>query len=200
MQRIANYAVVIAVAALLSAKATAQGPALPPELRASLPAASLSGQAKMRFLGFEVYQASLWTSPGFVDSAYAQTAFALELQYLRDFKGADIAKRSIAEMLRQGPLAPEVQTRWEVQMRALFPDVKAGDRITGVNQPGVGAAFWHNGKALGDVRDVTFAQQFFGIWLSPQTSEPQLRQALLAQGRGAATATSSGTGTGRGTP
>ena len=200
MQKIANYAVVIAVAALLSSKATAQGPALTPELRASLPTASLSGQAKMRFLGFEVYQASLWTSPGFVDSAYAQTTFALELQYLRDFKGADIAKRSIAEMLRQGPLATEVQTRWETQMRALFPDVKEGDRITGVNQPGVGAAFWHNGKALGDVRDVSFAQQFFGIWLSPQTSEPQLRQALLAQVRGAATATSSGTGTGTGTP
>ncbi|MBK6648416.1 MAG: hypothetical protein IPG42_01085 [Betaproteobacteria bacterium] len=61
----------------------------------------------MRFLGFEVYQASQWTSPGFMASAYPQTTFALELQYLRDFKGADIAKRSIAEMLRQAPLATE---------------------------------------------------------------------------------------------
>lgn len=192
MKYIATYVVAIAVAALLTAKTTAQMPTLAPELQARLPAAVLSGQAKMRFLGFEVYQASLWTSPGFMASAYPQTTFALELQYLRDFKGADIAKRSIAEMLRQAPLATEVQTRWEAHMRALFPDVKAGDRITGVNQPGVGAAFWHNGKALGDVRDVPFAQQFFGIWLSPQTSEPQLREALLAQVRGAATL--SGTG------
>jgi hypothetical protein len=26
-----------------------------------------------------------------------------------------------------------------------------------------------------------FAKQFFGIWLSPQTSEPAMRRALLAQ-------------------
>ena len=34
---------------------------------------------------------------------------------------------------------------------------------------------------IGDVRDPLFAKLFFGIWLSPQTSEPQLRRALLAQ-------------------
>jgi hypothetical protein len=189
MKLIAIYAVVIAAMGVFATQTQAQSqiqtleqvPALASELRASLPVASLSGQAKMRFLGFEVYQASLWINPGFVDSAYAESAFALDLQYLRDFKGGDIAKRSLAEMLRQAPLAAEVQSRWEAQMRALFPDVKAGDRITGVNQPGVGAAFWHNGRPLGDVRDAAFAKQFFGIWLSVQTSEPQLRQALLAK-------------------
>ena len=33
----------------------------------------------------------------------------------------------------------------------------------------------------GDIRDVEFARLFFGIWLLPDTSEPRLRQALLAQ-------------------
>lgn len=66
-------------------------------------------------------------------------------------------------------------------MRALFPDVKTGDRITGVHQPGTGAVFWSNSRRLGEVRDPAFARQFFGIWLSAQTSEPQLRRALLAQ-------------------
>jgi hypothetical protein len=68
-------------------------------------------------------------------------------------------------------------------MRALFPDVKAGDRITGVHLPGTGAQFWSNGRRLGEIRDSTFAKLFFGIWLAPQTSEPQLRQALLAKAR-----------------
>jgi len=68
-------------------------------------------------------------------------------------------------------------------MRALFPDVKSGDRITGVNQPDTGAVFWINGRLLGEVRDPAFAKQFFGIWLSPQTSEPQLRRALLAHAK-----------------
>ena len=66
-------------------------------------------------------------------------------------------------------------------MRALFPDVKKGDRITGVHQSATGAVFWSNGRLLGEVRDPQFAKLFFGIWLSPQTSQPQLRRALLAQ-------------------
>ena len=156
---------------------------MPQELQADLPAASLSGQAKMTFWGFDVYQATLWVAPGFVESSYAQSAFALELAYLRDFKGADIAQRSMAEMRRQAPLDAELQVHWETLMRTLFPDVKAGDRITGVHLPGAGALFWSNGRLLGEVRDSRFAKLFFGIWLSPQTSEPQLRQALLAQAR-----------------
>ena len=157
--------------------------ALSQELRPAVPAASLSGQATLRVWGFEVYQASLWVAPDFVDTAYAQSAFALELAYRRDFKGADIARRSIAEMRRLAAIGAEQETRWEAQMRALFPDVKTGDRITGVNQPRTGAVFWSNGRLLGEIRDPVFAQLFFGIWLAPKTSEPQLRQALLAQAK-----------------
>lgn len=158
---------------------------LPQELRPAVPAATLSGQAKMTYWGFEVYQATLWVGPNFVEGNYAQSPFALDLAYLRDFKGADIAQRSIAEMRRQSPMSPAQETAWENQMRTLFPDVKTGDRITGVNQPATGAVFWSNGRLLGEVRAPAFAKQFFGIWLSPQTSEPQLRRALLAQVKGA---------------
>jgi hypothetical protein len=158
-----------------------QAQALPLELKPSVPGAALSGQATMKFWGFEVYRATLWVAPGFAESNYAQSAFALDLAYLRNFKGADIAKRSLDEMRRQEAMTPAQALAWEGQMRALFPDVSTGDRITGVNQPGIGAVFWRNGQLLGEVRDVAFAQQFFGIWLSPQTSEPQLRRALLAQ-------------------
>lgn len=181
MKNIAACAILAGASCLFVLKT--QAAPVPPELLAALPAASLSGQATMSFWGFDVYQATLWVAPGFVDSAYAQSTFALELAYLRDFKGADIAKRSLTEMRRQAPLDNAQQARWEGQMQALFPDVKAGDRITGVHQPGSGAAFWSNGRLLGEIRDTAFAKLFFGIWLSPQTSEPKMRQALLAQGR-----------------
>jgi hypothetical protein len=38
-----------------------------------------------------------------------------------------------------------------------------------------------NGQPLGEIRDAEFARRFFAIWLSPQTSEPKLRLALLQQ-------------------
>ncbi len=179
MKYIAACALLAGATGLFSLNSQAQP--LPPELQPALPAATLAGQARLTFWGFDVYQASLWVAPGFAPDRYEQSPFALELLYLRDFSGADIAQRSLAEMRRQQPMPAAQAAQWETQMRALFPDVRSGERITGVNQPASGAVFWRNGRWLGEVRDPAFARQFFGIWLSSETSEPQLRRALLAQ-------------------
>ena len=64
-------------------------------------------------------------------------------------------------------------------MQQAFPDVKNGDRITGVQQPGEGLRFYVNGRAGGELRDAEFARRFIGIWLGEQTSQPALRQSLL---------------------
>lgn len=164
---------------LLAACILIRAEPVPQEITSQLPQVTLSGQGTMRFLGFEIYRASLWVAPGFTDAGFAQCRFALELRYLRNFQGADIAKRSIAEMRRQNGFDAQQASRWEQQMRTLFPNVQTGDRITGVHMPGIGATFFGNGKLLGEIRDPLFARLFFGIWLSSQTSEPDLRQALL---------------------
>ena len=64
-------------------------------------------------------------------------------------------------------------------MLRVFPDVRKGDRLLGLQRPGEAAVFWLNGRLRGEIRDAEFARRFFGIWLSPQTSEPALRRALL---------------------
>ena len=71
-------------------------------------------------------------------------------------------------------------------MQQIFPDVKAGDRLTGVQRPGEATRFFVNGQAGGEVRDAEFTRLFFGIWLSPRTSQPQLREALLGHREAAA--------------
>ncbi|GAC1599422.1 MAG: hypothetical protein NVS3B2_00490 [Ramlibacter sp.] len=78
------------------------------------------------------------------------------------------------------PIAPEQAAAWQSGLARLLPDVREGDRITGINQPGRPPLFLLNGKPLGEMGDAGFARRFFGIWLSPQTSEPGLRTALLA--------------------
>lgn len=179
MKTIAACAIVTGTMALFGTNLWASKP--PPELQATLPVIELAGQSTLRVWGFDVYEASLWVAPGFNAAQYPLHAFALELTYLRDFAGADIATRSIREMRRQGPIEADLEARWEARMRAVFPDVKARDRITGIHQPGVGAVFLSNGRPLGAIADPAFAKAFFGIWLSPQTSEPRLRTALLAR-------------------
>ena len=106
---------------------------------------------------------------------------ALELEYARSLNGVKIAQRSLAEMRRQGDIAADVAERWLGAMTQMFPDVLAGDRITGFNLPGLGVRFFVNGRLKGDLRDAEFARYFFGIWLSPKTSEPALRDALLGK-------------------
>lgn len=154
---------------------------LRPEIRAVLADAKHTGSARMTIWGIDVYQASLWTAPGFSSQDYDQHAFALELEYLRSFSSDAIAKRSIQEMRRVGSFTVTQADQWLTQLRTLIPDVQKGDRITGVNRPGVGARFFVNGQATGEERNAEFSRLFFGIWLSPKTSEPQLRQSLLGQ-------------------
>ena len=150
-----------------------------PELSEALPQGRLIGQARLKVWGFEVYDARLWAPSGFSAGSHATSPLALELVYLRDFRAADIAGRSIKEMRRNQPVSESQAAEWSAGMLRVIPDVRKGDRIMAVHRPGSGAAFWVNGRASGQILDAEFARLFFGIWLSPGTSEPQLRQALL---------------------
>jgi hypothetical protein len=134
---------------------------------------------RLRVWGFEVYDARLWTPQGFRHTQALQQAFALELQYLRKLEGSAIASRSIDEMRRVGSLTDAQAQAWLTAMREMFPNVSSGERITGINLPGVGAEFWVNGQRVGLVKDVNFARLFFGIWLDERTSEPKMRAQLL---------------------
>lgn len=153
----------------------------PPEVAGDLPGALWAGSGRLRYFTFNVYDAALWVARGFSASRYAQSPLALQLTYLRNLDGHLIAQRSLTEMKRGATLTAAQEQRWLAAMEDAFPNVKAGDRITGLHQPGVGARFWFNGAARAVVADPEFSRLFFGIWLAESTSEPRLRQALLAR-------------------
>ncbi len=152
--------------------------AAPSELSA-LPGARLLGQGRLTFFGLSVYSAKLWVADGFKPDDFLSHPAALELEYARSLVGKLIAERSLVEMKRVGEVPQDKAEPWRAAMTQLFPDVNKGDRITGLHQPGEGMRFFFNGKPRGDIRDAAFARLFTGIWLSPRTSEPKLRQALL---------------------
>ena len=172
---VVSFALVIGT--LAAAPTFAQAPE--PTLSAALQDKTAVGKARLRYWGFDVYDASLWARPGFDIGQFETQRFGLELAYLREFKGADIAERSIDEMKDLATIEPAQATRWTQAMSNLFPDVKRGDRITGVHVPGSGARFYLNGKLLGEVADDAFSRLFFGIWLSPKTSQPRMRETLI---------------------
>ena len=156
----------------------------PAEVLRELPEARLYGSGRLRRYFFHVYDARLWTQPGFEIARFSEQRLALELQYGRELLGALIAERSIEEMRRGAEITPAQQRAWLTAMQRCFPDVAEGDRMTGVQVPGAAARFFVNGDFAGEVRDAEFTRLFFGIWLAPSTSEPELRAALLAGARG----------------
>ena len=160
----------------LSAHANVAAPA---EVLAELPGAQLLGSGRLTFLGLHIYDARLWIDEGFSADRFDRHALALELQYARTLYGRLIADRSLEEMKRAGGIGDVQAERWLAAMKQAFPDVVKGDRITGVQRPDEGVRFFHNGTLRSDIRDTDFTRRFFGIWLSPQTSEPKLRQSLL---------------------
>ena len=184
MKPISRRRLVIAAALLPALAVRAQSPAPvggPAEVAAELPGARLLGTARLRFFGLHIYDARLWLGAAPLAADWAATPFALELQYARSLSGADIAERSLKEMRRQGDISDSVAERWLGNLKQLIPDVQPGDRITGLNVPGSGVRFFVNGSFRGDPRDTEFARMFFGIWLSPRTSEPALREQLLGK-------------------
>lgn len=134
------------------------------------------GEGRLTYLLWDVYDARLYAPDGQWDE---NEPFALTLHYLRSLKGEAIADRSVEEMRKQG-FEDEVKlAAWHSQMRNIFPDVENGTELTGLYTPGEPTRFYQNGKLMGAVQDAEFGQWFFDIWLSEQTTEPELRIQLL---------------------
>jgi len=171
-----------AVPALGAALANPQA-RVPPELAPLWSSPRLHGEGRLRYFGLHIYDARLWSPDSALRSDdWSQRDFALELQYARALVGRQIAERSLDEIRRAGPVSTDVAARWLESMNSIFPDVRPGDRLTGLHARGERARFFLNGQPRGEIRDADFARRFFGIWLAPQTSQPQLRAALLGLG------------------
>lgn len=169
------------LATLLNLPLALQAQALkhPPEL----PDWRLQGQGQMRFFGMLIYDIRLWTRDKLeahnLKNQWDSQPIALELEYARNLSGSEIAKRSLAEMRRQAEISDAQAKNWLAEMEAAFPDVKSGDRISGIHTPANGTEFYVNGRLRRRIAGADFSRLFFGIWLAPQSSEPGLRSKLL---------------------
>jgi len=158
--------------------ARVDAPPLPPAVAALAQGAQAQGGGELRFFGFPVYDGWYW-GPG--HDWTLEAPFALDLHYHRKLAGASIAERSVEEIAKLGLASPGQLARWGETMRNIFPDVRAGDRLTGVFLPPGTVRYFGNGKPIGEIADPSFARAFFGIWLDPGTSRADFRAKLLGR-------------------
>lgn len=179
MKRLAGSLLLCLAMATAFAQAPQNAPVQPPAGAAELlDDARPLGQGEMRWFGLKLYDAMLWASGG---RYRPEGGFALSLRYARDFDGVRLARASIDEIRRLGERDEARLARWQSVLESVFPNVKAGDVITGVKRADGSARFFHQGKGLPAVDDRALSDAFFAIWLDPRTREPALRERLLAE-------------------
>ncbi len=166
-----------AVVGLLLATAPAMGVTKPAELATIIEAERPYGHGALSWLMITAYDADLWTD---APRWSMQAPFALTLTYHMGFSADEIISRSVQEIKRDSPVTSDATlARYRKLMTGAFPAVKSGDEITGFYAPTGTTQIFLNGRQTGQIHDAAFAQAFFGIWLSPSTTEPALRNKLL---------------------
>jgi hypothetical protein len=170
-RKIPLFAVALFVSAALPAMAA------PPEIANVIKSDKPYGEGHMNFLFIKAYNARLWTDA----TTWSMDApFAMEITYGMGFDTDDLVGRTFKEMKIVDPgLSDAEVARLTPEFNKVYPPVKSGDRLVALYVPGQPVMFTHNGTPTGSIAGDSFTKDFFGIWLSPNTSAPSLRKALL---------------------
>lgn len=139
------------------------------------------GSSDMRWTFFKLYNVTLLTDDGTYDAQdYPQ---ALEIRYYRNIDSDDLVEATADQWQKLG--VPEAQSQqWLTSLRTLWPNIRENDILrfevdaTGANR------FLHNGNPIGGVDDAEFASSFLSIWLSPDTTQPKIRERLVGNPSG----------------
>jgi len=140
-----------------------------------LPGSEQVGAGELTWFGMTVYQAVLYAAKGQYQPALPHV---LKINYQFSFTADQLARRSLQEIERIYG-AQSDRDRLLQRLQAVFRDVQKGEHILGVHYPGQGADFYSAGELLGRLESPELAEMFFGIWLEPETREPDLRKQLL---------------------
>jgi len=132
------------------------------------------GHGRMTYWGFTLYDAKLYASKEL------KGGIALDIQYLRKFEAKALVKQTLDELKNLG-VSDTQRAEWADPLAKAFKTVQAGDSITAIKKPEGSTQFFYNGQFVSEISGESFSQAFFGIWLHPKTSAPQLRKVLLGQ-------------------
>jgi hypothetical protein len=148
--------------------------ALASAIGSALPGAELRGVATLRFVGFAVYEARLFTSSG--KPLDWSEDFALELTYLRSFSKAEIVDSTLQEFARTGGAMP-VQDQLDVCFAAVTP----GDWTLAISQGPDQVGIWRNDAPACTLSHPQMKLRFMSIFLGDNSRSPAFTRKLKGE-------------------
>lgn len=143
-------------------------------LAKALPGAQMRGQATYRHLGFQLYDARLFTKGG--APLNGAQDYALELIYKRTLSQNALVEGTLREMKRIGKDLPP-----RAQLEACFQNVNTGDRYLAVSRGPDQLSFWRNDRQTCTLKQKDIKTGFMSVFLSDQSRAPRFTQKLLGQ-------------------
>lgn len=137
------------------------------------------GSAKFTFLFWDIYNSTLYTKSGkYLHDNYSDSVL-FEIEYLKDITSADLLDRTI-EQWKHLNIAELEYNKFIPELKLIWPDISSGDKLSMLvnnNQ----SIFYFNDVIIGQIPEKEFSKLFLAIWLSPKTSEKELRYQLLGE-------------------
>jgi len=146
------------------------------------------GAGELRWLGFPIYDASLWTSTGRYSGFGPGETVALSLWYQRSFSRDELLRITETAWKKLGQPDAVQRELWLAELRRKWTGVAPGRNITTVVAPNGPTRFYDQHGRFAQVDDPAFGPAFLAIWLHPRSVVSGLRLELLG-GRDAAAAT-----------
>jgi hypothetical protein len=137
------------------------------------------GAGELRWLGFPIYDASLWTSSGRHAGITSGETVALSLWYRRSFTRDELLKVTETAWRKLGQVEPAQRELWLAELRGFWTDVAPGQNVTTVVLPDGPTRFYDQRGRFGQVGDPDFGPAFLSIWLDPRSVVGDLRIRLL---------------------
>ena len=138
----------------------------------------LIGEGTLKVFVWELYDLKLFSDTNYFSW---QNKFILEFDYKREMKKDRVIEASIKEMQRQKDVAEKEINAWQKYLEKGINTAQEGTKAAVEWTPAGQITFYYEGKPSVTINDVPFAKSFISIWLGKETSEPELRSALLGQ-------------------
>jgi hypothetical protein len=140
------------------------------------------GIRKATFLKVNVYVGALYVAQPSQDAGELLASlgpYELVLHFVRDVGAADLRNawnEGFAKNAKEQ--LPALQDRI-ARLNGWMDDIKKGQRLTFIREPGMGIEVDVNGVTKGAIEGEDFARAFLAIWLGPSPPNPELKSGLL---------------------